>query len=94
MRLTDTERRALLDVIAASDPDARVWLHGSRTRDDARGGDIDLLVLSQSMHLPEKLDVLTRLRQTLGDRRVDLTIALDASWPFVRLALAQGLRLG
>jgi predicted nucleotidyltransferase len=93
MRLTETERHALLDAIAASDPDAQVWLHGSRARDDARGGDIDLLVLSQRMRLSEKLDVLSRLHQTLGERRVDLTIARDESRPFVRLALAQGVRL-
>ena len=93
MRLTEHEHRVLLSAVAASDPEAQVWLHGSRTRDDARGGDIDVLVLSRRMGFSDKLDVLTRLRQQLGDQRIDLTLARDDSRPFVRLALAQGVRL-
>ena len=93
MRLTDIERLAALQAVAAADPDAQVWLHGSRVSDDARGGDIDLLVFSQRMGLSEKLDVLTRLHAALGERKIDLTIARDESRPFVRLAKAQGVRL-
>lgn len=93
MRLTDAERSAALQAVAAADPQAEVWLHGSRVDDDARGGDIDLLVLSQRMGLSEKLDVLARLHAALGERRIDLTIARDESRPFVRLAKAQGVRL-
>ena len=33
MRLTDNERRVLLQAVAAVDPDAEVWLHGSRVRE-------------------------------------------------------------
>lgn len=93
MRLTEAERSAALQAVAAADPQAEVWLHGSRVDDDARGGDIDLLVLSQRMGLSEKLDVLARLHAALGERRIDLTIARDESRPFVRLAKAQGVRL-
>jgi len=93
MRLTDNERRVLLQAVAAADPDAEVWLHGSRVRDDARGGDIDLLVLSSRMGLRDKLDVLARMHQALGEQRIDLTIARDESRPFVRVAKAQGVRL-
>lgn len=93
MRLTVAERDALIQAVSASDPDAQVWLHGSRVRDDAMGGDIDLLVMSQHMGLAEKLDVLTRLHLKLGEQKIDLTIARDDSSPFVRLAKAQGVRL-
>lgn len=93
MRLTEHERRALIDAIAAADPDAQVWLHGSRVRDDARGGDIDLLVLSQRIQLRDKLDVLARLHAVLGEQKIDLTVARDEARPFVRIAKAQGVRL-
>lgn len=93
MRLSDVERRALVQAVTASDPEAQVWLHGSRVRDDARGGDIDLLVLSSRMRLEDKLDVLTRLRPQLGDQRIDITLARDNSPPFVRLVLDGAVRL-
>ncbi len=93
MRLTDLQRQSVLAAIHAADPSAQVWLHGSRVDDQARGGDIDLLVLSAHIGLPEKLDLLAQLHQTLGQQKIDLTVARDDSRPFVRLALAQGLRL-
>lgn len=93
MRLTPAEHHAVLEAVAASDPEAEVWLHGSRARDDALGGDIDILVMSQRIGMPEKLDVLTRLRRALGERKIDLTIARDERQPFVRVARMQGKRL-
>ena len=93
MRLTDSEQRALVDAITAVDPDAQIWLHGSRARDDARGGDIDLLVMSQRIGLKEKLDVLARLHAVLGERKIDVTITRNQQRPFARLAIASGVRL-
>lgn len=93
MRLTEHERDILVDAIRAADPDAQIWLHGSRVHDDARGGDIDLLVLSQRIQLSDKLDVLVRLHRQLGDQRIDLTVARDEQRPFVRIAKATGVQL-
>ena len=93
MRLTDIERCTLVQTITAADPQAQIWLHGSRARDDAKGGDIDLLVLSQRLGLREKLAVLAQLHSALGERKIDITIACDEQKPFTRLAIAQGVRL-
>lgn len=96
MRLTERERRAVLDAVAMSDPDAQVWLHGSRVDDMARGGDIDLLVLSPRLAFRDKVDLLARLHRALGEQKIDLTIARSADGPagaFVRLAMAHGERL-
>lgn len=93
MRLTDDQRQSVLDAIHVADPSAQVWLYGSRVHDDARCGDIDLLVLSPRIGLSEKLDVLARLHRLLGEQKIDLTVARDDSRPFVRLALAPGLKL-
>ncbi|MEX8499756.1 nucleotidyltransferase domain-containing protein [Leptothrix ochracea] len=93
MRLTEHERHTLISTIRAADPDATLWLFGSRVDDHALGGDIDVLVMSQRMRLSEKLDVLARLHTLLGEQKIDLTIARDDSRPFIRLAKAGGIQL-
>ena len=45
MRLTPDQTHAIVSATRAlAGNDARVWLFGSRVRDDARGGDVDLLL--------------------------------------------------
>lgn len=59
-------------------PDARVRLFGSRTDDSARGGDIDLLiesdtVVEQPVLMAARIGALLQL--ALGDQRIDVLIA-------------------
>lgn len=96
MRLTEHERRAVREAVAAADPEAQVWLHGSRVDDLALGGDIDLLVLSPRLGFSDKIDLLARLHTALGEQRIDVTITPSADGPagaFARLAMAHGERL-
>ena len=83
MRLGDHDRQAIRRVTTeVAGPQARVLLFGSRTRDDLRGGDIDLLV-----ELPESgadtLAVALRTdapaatgdqRSVIGERKIDVRI--------------------
>lgn len=77
---------------------ASVWLFGSRLRDDARGGDIDLLVES-----PDPVDrpvwlaarLTAKLQRLLGDRRI-VVLVVDPHTPLEpvhRVAMAEGVRL-
>lgn len=93
MRLTTTEHAAITRSIKAHDPDAAVYLFGSRVDDAARGGDIDLLVLSQKIDLWNRLDILADLHKNLGERRIDLLVYPDLSKPFARVAVAEGVLL-
>jgi len=93
MRLTESERQAITDAIRAVDPDAPVYLFGSRADDSAKGGDIDLLVLSSQIDLMAKLDILACLHGQIGEQKIDLVIQPDLSRPFARIAVKEGIRL-
>jgi len=54
VRLKERELKTIKEVILKYDPDAQIVLFGSRTDPSKRGGDIDLLVVSQ------KIDYRTR----------------------------------
>ena len=93
MRPSDIQRRIIVDAIRARDPDAAIYLHGSRADDQALGGDIDLPVISRTIDLMARLDILGEIHARLGDRRVDLPVTPDDSHPVTRIAAGEGTRL-
>jgi predicted nucleotidyltransferase len=93
MRLANEELSIISDTIYKSDADAQIYLFGSRIDDAAKGGDIDLLVLSKRINLMTKLDILAQLHQKLGDRKIDIAVYPDAIRPFPRMVMREGVRL-
>lgn len=51
MRLATEEHSAISETIRRTDREAQIYLFGSRVDDTAKGGDIDLLVLSKNIDL-------------------------------------------
>jgi uncharacterized protein len=82
MRLSAEIAKALVDVIEKEVPDSKssstLYLFGSRTDDLKRGGDIDLLLVTnenvKSRLKEKKYFLLESLRQAAGDQKVDLTL--------------------
>ena len=79
-------------------PDAKVCLFGSRTDDSAKGGDIDLLVESdtaveQPVLVAARIGAL--LQRALGDQRIDVLIAAPnvPEQTIHRVARASGIAL-
>lgn len=93
MRLAHNEQLVIKDAIRQADADAKVYLFGSRVDDSAKGGDIDLLVLSKKISLMTKLDILAQLHQRLGERKIDIVVYPDAVRPFPRIAIQTGVPL-
>lgn len=93
MRLDAKEQSAISDTIRQVDADALIYLFGSRADDAAKGGDIDLLVLSKTIDLMTKLDILMQLHQKLGERKIDIAVYADTSRPFARMVIKEGVRL-
>jgi predicted nucleotidyltransferase len=87
MRLSEQEISAIKETVAELDADARVVLFGSRADDAKRGGDIDLLIMSQKLGFKEKRKIRLELFKKLGEQKIDVIVARDTSDPFVRMAL-------
>ncbi len=93
MRLAREELTAIHDAVHSADADAQVYLFGSRVDDHAKGGDIDLLVLSKKINVMGKLQILASLHQQLGERKIDVAVFADANRPFAKMALEHGVLL-
>ena len=93
MRIREDERRILKESVRERDPDAKVYLFGSRADDNAKGGDIDILVLSQHLTFQDKLKIKARIFEFIEDQSIHLVIGRDMADPFVKIALNQGILL-
>jgi predicted nucleotidyltransferase len=96
MRLSDHDRQFIRE--AAADifgPGTRVRLFGSRLDDQARGGDVDLLVVSDHVladRQARSLSLVARIQKSLWDRPVDVLVVDPATpiGPVQQRALAEG----
>ena len=93
MRLTDFEVSSIRQTVHTLDTDAKVYLFGSRVDDEKRGGDIDLLVISDRLSSADAGRVRWLLWELIGEQKIDIVIAKDDSEPFVRIALKEGVLL-
>jgi predicted nucleotidyltransferase len=99
MRLTAEQIRSIKQVAhGVLGDDARVVLFGSRTDDNRRGGDIDLL-FQTPRQLPSRVAALDALYvgliRQLGDRKIDVLLkdAATPDAPVLRVALETGIAL-
>jgi predicted nucleotidyltransferase len=93
MRLKPEEITAIKETVHALDGEAMVYLFGSRVDDSKRGGDIDLLVMSQTLTRSDAGKIRWRLWELMGEQKIDILIAKDTSDPFVRIAMKEGILL-
>ncbi len=94
MRLTSTEKKAIVETIRAHDPRARIILYGSRVDDSLKGGDIDLVVLSEKIGFKDKVTILVEIKARLGEQKIDLFISSSQSTdPFFQEAIRKGVAL-
>jgi len=74
MRLGPTELSVIRREVGRMDPTAEVYLYGSRVDDSARGGDIDLLVVSENLNFRDVLRLRTRILDGIGWQQLDLSV--------------------
>lgn len=93
IRLTKAEIAAIKSSIYKFDSHAKIFLFGSRTDPSKKGGDIDLVVLSQILSNEDRLQIKQELFRYIEEQKVDLIIAKNDSDPFVRIALSKGIQI-
>jgi predicted nucleotidyltransferase len=99
MRITSEQITAIrTGVTQLAGEAARVWLFGSRVRDEARGGDVDLLVeLDVAVNEPAQLSarLASLVSRSMYGRKVDVLIKAPnlKVLPIHTIALAEGIRL-
>ena len=74
MRLTPHQRTAILTAVGKQDPKAQIILFGSRADDRAKGGDIDLLIVSDVIGLHEEWEIRRDVLDEIGWQKLDLVV--------------------
>jgi predicted nucleotidyltransferase len=99
MRITPEQIRVIRQGVAElAGEEASVWLFGSRLRDDARGGDVDVMVeLNEAVAEPAQLAarLAVRVSRAMDGRKVDVLVKAPnlLFLPIHSVALAEGVRL-
>ena len=95
MRISPHQKMAILRAVHKQDPEAKVILFGSRTKDDQRGGDIDLLVISDRLDFRKQWKIRRDILDEIGWQKLDLLVcpADQLSSGIARLAIESGVSL-
>lgn len=95
MRLKTSEKEAILRQTSRYASGGDTYLFGSRTNPRARGGDIDLLLLTDTKLPLKRVRELRRaILSEIGEQKLDIVnFAKKATHPFKDIALQDALKL-
>ena len=97
MRLSEKEKLIIINTAKEIfGDDAKIYLFGSRVYDDKRGGDIDILVKTNTrVSIDDKLTFLVKLQLKGRERKVDLLVKTPYSMDknIYKTAKEQGILL-
>ncbi len=98
MRLANTEIEAIKQTFLNVFKQGNIFLFGSRVNDSLKGGDIDLYVvpaetLDKSEILAKKIDFLVKVKNLIGDQKIDLVISRNNNRLIEQEALHTGIQL-
>ena len=94
MRLTDYEVKMIKQVFLDIFEHGNIYLFGSRVDDEKRGGDIDLYIQTNDENiLTKKIKLLSKIKQIIGDQKIDIVISRDKTRVIEKEAIANGIQL-
>ena len=95
MRLTKYEIESIRKIFYETFKDGRIYLFGSRLDDTKRGGDIDLYIQTEDKNdlLLKKVDFLAKLKDKIGDQKIDVVVSKDRNRIIEQEAQNKGIQL-
>ena len=93
MRISKSEIKAIKESVNSLDKGAKTYLFGSRKVDVAKGGDIDLLIISKKLGYDDTIRIRKISYEKLEEQKIHIIIAHDISDPFVKIAYREGVLL-
>ena len=94
VRLSRAEIKNLKASVSLADPHADIYLFGSRTDLTKRGGDIDILIISQSIKKSDLTDIRWNFFEEFGEQKMDI-VTDDGSvqTPFVKMVFPKAVQI-
>lgn len=92
MRIPKTQLAFLKQEVKKYAPEAKLYLFGSRLDDQKRGGDIDIMALTNTLlPLEQKWQIKINFYEKFGDQKLDLiNFTLTDEDTFKKLVLLEG----
>jgi len=95
MRLSEFQYQSIKNVVADYLSNYELKLFGSRTDDNAKGGDIDLLILTENkLRMEDKWAIRREIEKLIGQQKIDVVnFTFDEENHFKELILEHAIRL-
>jgi len=95
MRLADYEISSIKEIFKEIFNDGEIFLFGSRVNDNLKGGDIDLYIQVENKEdiLIKKIQFLAKLKEKIGNQKIDLIISKDKTRVIEQEAITKGIKL-
>lgn len=95
MRISKENAEYFKKKVKEIDQKARVYLFGSRVKDNLKGGDIDILVISDNdISISQINTIKIEFYKQFGERKIDIVCFNNSDEsPFKQSALTEGIEL-
>jgi len=93
MRITEIEKYSIIEAVISKDPKARIWLFGSRSDDNKKGGDIDIGILSENIDVMEEIEIRQNICDKIGEQKIDIFVSKNGQEAFFKYAVTKGVLL-
>ena len=94
MRLSPQEINNLKTSALSNDADAKLYLFGSRVDDSKKGGDIDLLIISDKISRKDVRTIRLNFFEQFGEQKLDIVVDDGKlNTPFVKMIFNKAILL-